>query len=332
MNYTYSQLPQVEKTEQERSERIFFKDVIEGLTSNPKRLQSKYFYDQAGDVLFQEIMNSPEYYPTNCELEIFSKQCGLLAQAISCKGDDFDLVELGAGDATKTNFLLAYLIDQGIKFTYKPIDISENIINYLSSTLPLLLPGIKIEALNGDYLDMLSKAATGSKKRKVVLLLGANIGNMSIAEAAAFCREIREILSCGDMLLVGTDLRKNPHTILAAYNDKEGITKKFNLNLLTRINRELGANFDIDSFDHFPSYDPQTGACKSFLVSLKKQIVQIGSTAIPFLKDEIIDMEISQKYTLEDTRALAKASGFIPVADFYDQKNWFLDTLWLASE
>ncbi|MDB5155200.1 MAG: Methyltransferase [Mucilaginibacter sp.] len=132
------------------------------------------------------------------------------------------------------------------------------------------------------------------------------------------------------MLLIGTDLRKNPHTILAAYNDTAGITKSFNLNLLTRINRELGANFDIGKFDHFPSYDPLTGACKSYLVCLKTHVIKIGSHVISFEKDEIIDMEIFQKYTLEDTRALAYASRFMPVADFYDKKNWFLDTLWKA--
>jgi uncharacterized SAM-dependent methyltransferase len=263
-------------------------------------------------------------------MEIFAEQRSALGLAIMYGGNDFDLIELGAGDATKTYFLLEYLTEQGIKFNYKPIDISENIINYLNATLPIILPGIQIEGLNGDYLDMLKKAGADSQKRKVVLLLGSNIGNMNIEDATEFSAEIRTTLSPGDMLLIGIDLRKNPNTILAAYNDKLGLTKKFNLNLLTRINRELGANFDIRDFDHFPTYDPLTGACKSYLVSLKTQVIQIGSFAICFQKDEVIDMEISQKYTLEDIRALAIAGGFMPVADFYDKKHWFLDTLWVA--
>jgi L-histidine N-alpha-methyltransferase len=330
MNYTDQQFPEVENETKQIVETAFFKDVIEGFSAQPKYLQSKYFYDQAGDALFQDIMRSPEYYPSDCEMEIFAEQCGALAKAMGCDGKDFDLIELGAGDATKTNLLLKYLIQQGIGFTYKPIDISENIINYLHSTLPVILPGIQIEGLNGEYLDMLKKVGADSSKRKIVLFLGSSIGNMSIGDATDFCRGIRRTLSFGDMLLIGTDLRKNPHTILAAYNDKAGITKKFNLNLLTRINNELGADFDIRQFDHFPTYDPLTGVCKSYLLSLKIQVVRIGTNTISFQKNEVIDMEISQKYSLEDIRTLAYASRFMPVTDFYDKKKWFLDTLWIA--
>jgi L-histidine N-alpha-methyltransferase len=169
MNDTILEFPMVENTTREIAESAFFKDVIEGLSSEPKYLQSKYFYDEAGDALFQEIMRSPEYYPSYCELEIFAEQTSALAGAIRCGGNNFDLIELGAGDATKTSLLLKYMIAQGIKFTYKPIDISENIINYLNATLPVTLPGIQVEGLNGDYLDMLKKAVTDSQKRKVVL-------------------------------------------------------------------------------------------------------------------------------------------------------------------
>ncbi len=330
MNYIDTQFPEVEKVAAKITESIFFKDVVEGLSSRPKYLQCKYFYDQAGDGLFQQIMRCPEYYPSNCEMEIFIEQHAELARAMMCDRNDFDLVELGAGDAIKTCYLIKYLVKQGIRFTYKPIDISENIINYLNSTLQFELPGIRIEGLNGDYIDMLKKAGVDSRKRKVVLFLGSSIGNMNMLDATEFCAEIRKTLSAGDMLLIGIDLRKNPQTILAAYNDKCGITKQFNLNLLTRINNELGANFDVRQFDHFPTYNPLTGACKSFLVSLKAQVVHIGPYAISFQKDEIIDMEISQKYTLEDTRVLADKSGFAPVADFCDKKRWFLDTLWVA--
>ena len=214
-------------------------------------------------------MNCEEYYPTNCELEIFSEKTAEICDAIIGDGDAFDLIELGAGDAMKSSYLLKYLMDQQADFTYLPIDISANVISYLNITLPVTLPGLQIAGLNGEYFEMLERAASISNKRKVVLFLGSNIGNMHVDEAEGFCRELRNHLSPGDMMLIGFDLKKNPKTVLAAYNDKGGITKRFNLNLLERIaNRELNADFDIDKFDHYPTYDPETGACKSYLISL----------------------------------------------------------------
>src|SRR6202000_1306851 len=244
----------------------FYDDVIAGLRSTPKRLNSKYFYDANGDKLFQDLMACAEYYPTKCELEIFSEKTAEIGKAIIANGDAFDLIELGAGDATKSAYLLQYLLEQKADFTYLPIDISENVISYLNITLPVTLPGLKVNGLNGEYFQMLEKAASLSNKRKVVMFLGSNIGNMQVNDAEGFCRELRNHLSDCDMLLIGFDLKKNPATVLAAYNDKEGITKRFNLNLLERINRELSADFDISKFDHYPVYDPETGACKSYLI------------------------------------------------------------------
>jgi L-histidine N-alpha-methyltransferase len=308
----------------------FYDDVIRGLSATPKRLDSKYFYDSVGDKLFQDLMNCDEYYPTNCEMEIFTQQTAELAKAIVGSEDAFDLIELGAGDAAKSSHLLRYLIQQQADFTYLPIDISENVISYLGITLPVTLPGIKIEGLQGEYFDMLKKAAAISGRRKVVMFLGSNIGNMPVADAHGFIQVLRDHLSAGDMVLIGVDLKKNPKTVLAAYNDKEGITKKFNLNLLSRINRELGANFDVDKFDHYPTYDPETGACRSYLVSLADQQVTVGSEVISFKKDEYIYMEISQKYAIEQLDAMAKATGFKPVAQLTDSKQWFVDAVWVA--
>jgi dimethylhistidine N-methyltransferase len=308
----------------------FFEDVMNGLHTSPKRLDSKYFYDAAGDKLFQEIMDCEEYYPTNCEMEIFSDQTAAICRILADKDDEFELIELGAGDATKSSFLLKSLLDQHADFTYLPIDISENIISYLNLTLPVSLPGIKIEGLNGEYFKMLKKASALSSKRKVVLFLGSNIGNMNVDTATNFCIELRSHLSPGDMALIGFDLKKNPKTILAAYNDKGGITKKFNLNLLSRINRELGANFVVDQFDHYPTYNPESGACKSYLVSLTDQEVKIGGESIHFNKDEFIDMEISQKFTVADTAQMARQAGFRAIANFFDRRQWFLDTIWVA--
>jgi len=309
----------------------FYKDVVAGLQSTPKRLNSMYFYDANGDKLFQDLMACDEYYPTNCELEIFTEQTAELCKAMIAGGDAFDLIELGAGDAMKSTFLLKYLLEQKVGFTYLPIDISSNVISYLNATLPVTLPGIKITGLNGEYFDMLKKAASISKRRKVVLFLGSNIGNMPVSDAENFCKELRKNLAPGDMALIGVDLKKNPKTILAAYNDQEGITKRFNLNLLERINRELNADFNVTQFDHYPMYDPETGACKSYLVSMVDQQVKInGKECIHFFKDEYIYMEISQKYSVMQTNQMASTSGFKPLNIFFDSKKWFIDAIWLA--
>jgi len=308
----------------------FYADVITGLSAPQKYLNSKYFYDAAGDKIFQELMACEEYYPTNCELEIFSKKTAEICDAIIGEGDDFDLIELGAGDATKSSYLLSYLMEKRADFTYLPIDISENVISYLNVTLPVTLPGLQMNGLNGEYFDMLEKAAALSNKRKVVMFLGSNIGNMHAEEAEGFCRELRNHLSSGDMLLIGFDLKKNPATVLAAYNDKEGITRRFNLNLLERINRELDANFNLDKFEHYPTYDPGTGACKSYLVSLESQDVKIGHETIRFAKDECIFMEISQKFTVAQTDRMAATALFKPICHFFDSKKWFIDVIWLA--
>jgi L-histidine Nalpha-methyltransferase len=309
----------------------FYDDVVAGLRSTPKRLNSKYFYDANGDKLFQELMNCPEYYPTNCELEVFSEKTAEICKAIVADGDSFDLIELGAGDATKSSYLLSYLIEQKADFTYMPIDISENVISYLNITLPVTLPGLKLHGLNGEYFNMLKQAASVSDRRKVILFLGSNIGNMPVNEALDFCKELRKHLNEGDMVLMGFDLKKNPATVLAAYNDKGGITKRFNLNLLERINRELNADFDLNNFEHYPTYDPETGACKSYLISIQDQEVTINrKEKIQFLKDEYIDMEISQKFSVAQTEQMAAKAGFRPVDFFFDSKNWFLDAVWIA--
>jgi L-histidine N-alpha-methyltransferase len=308
----------------------FYNDVIKGLKQTPKRLNSMYFYDAVGDKLFQELMDCPEYYPTKCELEIFAERTADLAQTIIGDGDAFDLIELGAGDATKSSYLLKYLQNKKVDFTYLPIDISSNVINLLTVKLPLTIPGLKMTGLNGEYFDMLKKAASLSNRRKVVLFMGSNIGNMPVVEATRFCKELRSHLAPGDMALIGFDLKKSPKTILAAYNDAGGITKKFNLNLLTRINRELDANFDVNQFDHYPMYDPETGACKSYLISLQNQLVTIGKETIRFIKDEYIYMEISQKFTVMQTDQMAANAGFSPIDRFLDSKKWFVDSVWMA--
>ncbi|MEO6150571.1 MAG: L-histidine N(alpha)-methyltransferase [Mucilaginibacter sp.] len=308
----------------------FYEDVLKGLRAEPKYLQSKYFYDSNGDKLFQDIMNSGEYYLTNCEMEIFTVQTHLLVEKLRQGGEPFDLVELGAGDATKSVHLLRQLLQDDADFTYLPIDISGHVIEYLDATLPVSLPGLRMSGLNGEYFDMLKKAASLSNNRKVVLFLGSNIGNMPIESAQGFCNEMRRHLSPGDMVIMGVDLKKNPKTIRAAYDDAEGITRRFNLNLLTRINRELNADFNIDGFDHYCSYDPETGSCKSYLVSLHDQRVSINGETIRFKRDEYIWMEISQKYTVDQLDEMAVSAGFNPLEHLFDSKHWFIDAVLIA--
>jgi uncharacterized SAM-dependent methyltransferase len=201
------------------------------------------------------------------------------------------------------------------------------VIGLLEDTLPDQLPGLQMKGIAGEYFEGLKKTDKAGRM-KLVMFMGSTIGNMLPPDALAFCRELRSRLNPGDMVLIGFDLKKNPQTILAAYNDAGGITKKFNINLLKRINRELGANFNTAKFMHYPTYDPQTGACKSFLVSLAKQEVHIGEVTISFEKDEPVYMEISQKYNVKETEEMAMSAGFKPVSYYYDSKKSFTDVLW----
>jgi len=307
---------------------IFQSDIVEGLKSRPKKLLSKYFYDKTGDKLFQQIMNMPEYYLTNCELDIFKNKTKELAENIHSDETPFDLIELGAGDAMKSFYLLKYLVDKNVEFTYMPIDISGNILSVLNERLSNEITDLDIVSLEGDYFDMLDKATSISKRRKVVLFLGGNIGNMDPAESRHFCKELSRKLSKDDIILIGFDLKKNPATILNAYNDAAGITASFNLNLLLRINRELEADFDVMEFEHYQTYDPVSGACRSFLVSLAEQDVHIGSDIIHFNEHEFIDMEISQKFSHDDIIELAEDTGFDIHHEIMDSKRWFVDSVW----
>ena len=307
----------------------FLCDVLKGLQSTPKYLQSKYFYDKKGDEIFMQIMNSDEYYLTDCEMEIFSTQTSAIADLIIDQHHNFDVVELGPGDAVKSMYLLKELVNKKAVSTYFPVDISNNIINLLHTKLPQQLPQLNIHGLNGEYLAMLSSAKKISDKIKLVLFLGSNIGNIVKEEVQRFCQVLRSQLSKGDMLLIGMDLLKNPKQILAAYNDHNGYTRNFNLNLLQRINEELGSNFNIENFEHYATYDPATGACKSYVISLKDQVVSIGNNAvINFSKNEPIFMEVSQKYSIEESNKIAEQSGFEPIAHFFDKNKWFMDVIW----
>ncbi|QEC53454.1 dimethylhistidine N-methyltransferase [Anseongella ginsenosidimutans] len=308
----------------------FLNEILRGLRACPKYLPAKYFYDETGDRLFQQIMSSPEYYLTRCEYEIFSLKTPAIADLLQSHLPLFDLVELGAGDCLKSRFLLKELVHRNLSFTFYPVDISANVIEQLTQTLPEAIPGLKLHGLNGEYLAMLEKARQLSDRPKVVLFLGANIGNLEKDQTGIFLAQIRATLKKGDLLCIGFDLKKDPDIILSAYNDKAGLTRAFNLNLLKRINREFEADFDLTAFKHFPVYDPVSGACRSFLISLKQQRVNMKTAGESFCFEpyEPVFMEISQKYSRDEILALALTSGFRPLTTFCDSKHWFGDAIW----
>jgi len=305
----------------------FLTEVLKGLQSEQKYLDSKYFYDKKGDELFQKIMSSEEYYLTNAEMEIFSTQQSGIADEVLKNSNQLDVIEFGPGDATKSVHLLKELADRKAIANYFPIDISKNIISFLNETLPGQIPGIAIHGLAGEYFEMLSSVNKISSNKKLVLFLGANIGNFKFNEMPVFLKKLRDSLSKGDMVLIGFDLRKNPRKIVAAYNDSEGYTKEFNLNLLSRINKELKGNFAEGNFEHYAMYDPSSGACKSYLISLKNQRVTINGIEINFEKDEPVFMEISQKYSVKEINEFAQKTGFSNNADFFDSHHYFVDVI-----
>ncbi|RZJ70746.1 L-histidine N(alpha)-methyltransferase [Flavobacterium sp.] len=307
----------------------FYNDAISGLSGFPKQLPSKYFYDAIGDRLFQEIMNCDDYYLTKCEMEILEFQTTAIVESISAD-DYFELVELGPGDGTKSIKLLKQLAHKKADFTYIPIDISHSVIDNLEALVSDALPQVKTSGMNGDFFDMLSQLRDSNGARRVILCLGGNIGNMTVSESHAFCEKLRQSLSSGDKVIFGFDLVKNPGIIRRAYDDSQGITSRFNLNLLERMNRELCSDFDVEKFEHYCNYDPETGSCKSYLICLEDLTVHFPETSISFKKDEYIYMEISQKYRLSQIEEMAQKTGFKLDRNFSDSKKWYVDSVWEA--
>lgn len=307
----------------------FAEDVRRGLSNTPKYLLSKYFYDAAGDQLFQKIMELPEYYLTRCEDEILRTHASKLASFLGKEA--FDLVELGAGDGLKTRILLEHFLQQNLQFRYLPVDISSHILNHLLKTLNKLWPGLAVMPLEGEYFAALHKMPA-SNRRKLVLFLGSTIGNMTLEDAQSFLQQLRRELVPGDLVLVGFDLKKDPATILAAYNDAAGVTRNFNHNHLLRINRELGGNFDPSTFLHWPLYHPATGHTKSYLLSTIAQKVYIEALdlQVDFKAWEAIDMELSKKFDFSEIETLAKAAQLQVLTYFQDQKQYFTDALFIV--
>ncbi|MEQ1762838.1 MAG: L-histidine N(alpha)-methyltransferase [Pyrinomonadaceae bacterium] len=308
----------------------FAEDVLRGLSSTPKSLSSRYFYDDEGSRLFMEIMKLPEYYPTRAEMKIFTEQKAEICNAFTDGADAIDLIELGAGDGTKTAVLIEHLLATGVDFQYEPIDISQEANDVLAARFREKFPALRIDPHTGDYFKILGSLKKDTGRRKVILFLGSNIGNFLRDQAVAFFRSLREVMNENDRLFIGFDMQKDPRTIVAAYDDKQGITAEFNLNLLRRINRELGADFDLDKFSHYAQYRPLECAARSFLISREKQTVTINALnrSFDFEQWAPIFMEISQKYTHAMINELAGDGGFEINREFYNPEYFYIDSLW----
>jgi L-histidine Nalpha-methyltransferase len=303
----------------------FARDVRHGLSQEPKCLSSKYFYDEIGDAIFVQIMNMPEYYLTNCEFEILSEQNQAIIEAFQLDDGFFSLVELGAGDGTKTIELLKAL--EGRDFDYVPIDISSNALEQLEDRLNEELPWLKVRTRQGEYFKVLDSLP--KENPKVVLFLGSNIGNFSDPLAAKFLHQLADQMLPDDSLLLGVDKKKPKEIVLPAYNDEKGLTRNFNLNLLARINRELGGDFRLENFTHFPEYDETNGVARSSLKSTVQQevFVELLDQSFKFAKDELIHTEISKKYDLESLGQLYTGSGLHLDQVFTDERNYFYNLL-----
>ncbi|NJN27647.1 MAG: L-histidine N(alpha)-methyltransferase [Cyclobacteriaceae bacterium] len=300
----------------------FKNDVLQGLRALPKTLPSRYFYDAKGDVLFQHIMQVEEYYLPGCELEIIENQSKNLANKLLNRSTNWNIIELGAGDGTKTINLLRCLQQSGVNAEYTALDISPNVLEINKENVLEELPQTAFQAVPGNYYHTFYDIPKNGS-HNLILYMGSNIGNYDNVGAQIFLHWLRNGMNSQDYALVAFDLKKHPQTILKAYNDSKGYTKAFNLNLLERINRELGANFNLEQFDHYPYYEPVTGTAYSFVLSLADQEVDVAGESFHFDKYEVIHTEISKKYSLTEIEALSKAADFAVVDHFLDQQHYY---------
>ena len=305
-------------------------EILQGLKAAEKFIPSKFFYDSEGSRIFQDIMSMPEYYLTNSEAEIFENH-GAEIVSMFCNGHcNIDLVELGAGDGVKTRILVSAMIQKEVQFRYIPVDISEEAVVQLAGAMKQEFSSLELVPKIGDYFHMIKNLSSEFPNRKVIMFLGSNLGNFSPRESIDLLSQLNRAMSDDDLLFIGLDLKKDPEVIRNAYNDPHGHTRNFNLNLLNRMNREFGANFDLEGFRHSPTYDPSSGVAKSFLESTREQEVYLAGLdeSISFGKNEYIYTEMSQKYDTEMINSLAEASGFRVIQNLSDSKEYFSNSLW----
>ncbi len=306
----------------------FLRDVVRGLSASPKYIPSQYFYDDKGSKLFQQIMQLEEYYLPEAEMEIIENQTEKIIVDLKPLNNCLDVIELGAGDGSKTLAFLKHASNYGVNIHYYPLDISPEILKTNEKLITEHLPTIQISPLAGNYFDTLSSIPE-SKNQRLVLFMGSNIGNLTDDEISNLLEKTGSVLKPSDAILIAFDLKKCPGTILKAYDDSKGITRSFNLNLLHRINRELHADFDVSRFEHYPMYNPVSGAVHSYLISQNEQTVQIdnGNYTFELASFEPIHTEISRKFSLFQIEKLCTGSGFNVFGHYTDKKQHYALTL-----
>jgi dimethylhistidine N-methyltransferase len=277
-------------------------DILIGLTAAQKRLSPKYLYDERGSQLFDEICSLPEYYPTRTELELLRANAAELAALV---GPRAEIVELGAGSSLKACRLLTYLREPA---RYLPVDISAEYLKTQAAEVAGAFPSVVVEPVLADFTRPFTLPRQLARERTLVFFPGSTIGNLSRSHAAALLASLATRL--GGQLLIGVDICREAPVLHPAYNDSSGVTAAFNLNVLARLNRELGADFDLDSFEHDAVYDAEQERIEMRLVSTSAQVVTIGGVAIPFRPGEYIVSEHSHKYAPDELAAIARAGGW----------------------
>src|SRR5438105_2931736 len=305
----------------------FEQEVREGLSSAPKSIPPRYFYDALGSALFAAICELPEYTLTRSEAAILQASSGAMVRHF---GSPERIVELGSGDCHKSRILLEAILEGQPALTFVPIDVDAGVLDSSARELLASLPGLTIDAVCGDFRDV-ADIVPPIPGRTVVFFLGSTIGNLDPPSASALLREVRRTLHPGDALLLGADLRKPKQIIEAAYDDALGVTAAFNLNLLTRINRELGGHFDVSKFAHRAFFNEEKSRIEMHLVSRERQRVTIDGWTVEFTEGETIHTENSYKYTDADLQKLANAGGFSLAQRWRDGDNFFTDVLLLAA-
>ncbi|MGH6726485.1 MAG: L-histidine N(alpha)-methyltransferase [Pseudolabrys sp.] len=296
----------------------FEADVLGGLHATPKRVPAKYFYDGAGSQLFERITELPEYYPTRCEMRILRDHGSDIAKLVP---PGAALVEFGSGSSKKARILLRALRPLA---AYVPVDICGEMIEQEATELRVDFPQLEVIPVTADITQAFElPAAAKAAPARVGFFPGSTIGNFDPHEAAAFLRNAGRILGRGATLIVGVDLIKSVDVLHAAYNDVAGVTAKFNLNLLVRINRELGGTFKLDSFEHHAFYNRERNRVEMHLASLKRQKVKVAGETVDFRAGETIHTENSYKYSIESLGALARGAGWQPAAVWTDERKYF---------
>jgi dimethylhistidine N-methyltransferase len=296
----------------------FLADVLAGLARAQKSIPPKYFYDERGSALFEQICLLPEYYLTRTELAVMQANIAEMAQFI---GPDVQLIELGSGAGIKTRILIERLLPP----LYVPIDIDGDTLRAASVRLGELFPWLNVVGLCADYTNPLELPQFVGLpiRRKAVFFPGSTVGNFTPEEALGFLKSVRRMADAGGALLIGVDLKKDKATLDAAYDDPAGVTARFNLNLLERINRELGGDFRTDRFRHKAFYDPIRGWVEMHLESLYAQVVHVGGRRFDFAVGETIHTEISCKYSIAEFQDLAKKARFSPQKVWTDPRQLF---------